>query len=162
MDPAGAANMSGIDILSRKKHRYQSRGPVPAGALSIKAVELVYAARSPIDLKVLLIVLDEISLPAMEVILQQPIHRCGVGQRIKLGMGKQICCHRIQNRKALITGIRSKIVLRVIQLNAAAALRQESGKISVAHSLGENTGSSDAALMSARTFVVYEEKEFIL
>ena len=74
-------------------------------------------------------------------------------------MGKQVGCHRIQDRQTGVSGVGDKIVLRVIKLDT---LSKQCGEISVTHGLGENTGRGYATFVIACALVVTEEKQLVL
>ncbi len=159
MNPTGAEYFCGIHILRGEEYGHQCRGPVARGGLSVKAIVLVYIARSPIDLDVFPIVLDEAGLTALEVVLKKSIGWRCIWKRIQIGMGKQILCHRIQNRQTRVADVRGEIVLRIIQLDA---LGQKGREITVSHGLSQNTGGGFSALVPASPFVVSKEEQLVL
>ena len=131
--PTGAGYLRGIVVVRWEEDRKNGAGEVFAGTLRIEPVEFVRISQIVVDLKVFLVVLNETTLRADVVILDQSVKRRSVGGRIDLRVGSEVLGNRIDHRN-LISKVRCKVILRVVELSAKGR------EISREHGRSENAG----------------------
>ena len=160
MHPVRPHDIRRIYVDPRKRNRQHGRLSVISRRGRKERRHLIRPSRVPLDLHIALVVGLVLPRRPLQVVSHQPVSRRRVRLRIKLRMRQKKLQNRIQNRNSLVTRIRSKVVLRVVQLNRWRRVEQ-CRKIPVPHRRRQHARRPQPALVPPRAQIIHEEKQLV-